>query len=77
MLPPDRLLVPIKFGKDPPPIAPFACVATLPPDGVNVPDSELLVATVPADPVEKEVTKDLEVLTVEIVILPAEADNPL
>lgn len=76
MLPPDKLLVPTKFGKEPPPMAPLACVATFPPDGVRVPDSELLTATVPADPVENDVTKDFKVFTDEIVIAPDEAVVP-
>jgi hypothetical protein len=33
-------------------------------------------AIVPADPVENDVTKDLEVSTDEIVILPADDDVP-
>lgn len=65
----------MKLGKDPPPMAPFADVATDPPDGVRVPLSELPVATVPADPVENEITKALD--TGEIVIDPAEAAEPL
>jgi hypothetical protein len=69
--------VPIKFGNDPPPIAPLAAVATEPPEGVKVPLSELFIATVPADPVENDVTKDLLVLIAEIVILPADAVEPL
>jgi hypothetical protein len=76
VLPPDKLLVPTKFGKEPPPMAPLACVATFPPDGVRVPDSELLTATVPADPVENDVTKDFNVFTDEIVIAPADAVVP-
>jgi hypothetical protein len=77
VLPPDKLLVPTKFGKEPPPMAPLACVATFPPDGVRVPDSELLTATVPADPVENDVTKDFDTLTDEIVIAPADDEEPL
>jgi hypothetical protein len=61
----------------PPPIAPLACVATDPPTGDNVPLSELFVATVPADPVENDVTKDLEVFTDETVIAPADEAKPL
>jgi hypothetical protein len=76
VLPPDKLLVPTKFGKEPPPMAPLACVATFPPDGVRVPDSELLTATVPDDPVENDVTKDFKVFTDEIVIAPDEAVVP-
>jgi hypothetical protein len=75
--PPLKLLVPIKFGKLPPLIAPLACVATDPPEGVNVPLSELFTATVPAEPVENDVTKDLLVFTDEIVILPADEAAPL
>lgn len=69
--------MPIKFGNDPPPIAPLACVATDPPDGVSVPLSELFIATVPAEPIEKDVAKDLLVLIVEIVTDPAPAVEPL
>jgi hypothetical protein len=56
---------------------PFPCEAQEPPVGVRVPVSELLIATVPAEPVENEVTKDLEVLTDEIVIDPADTAEPL
>jgi hypothetical protein len=75
--PPLKLLVPIKFGNMPPPIAPLAWVATDPPLGVKVPLSELSVATVPADPVENEVTKDFAVFTDETVIVPADPTEPL
>jgi hypothetical protein len=61
----------------PPPIAPLDAVATDPPIGVKVPLSELFVATVPADPVEKDVTKDLAVFIEETVIAPAEEAKPL
>jgi hypothetical protein len=75
--PPDRLLVPIKFGKDPPPPAPLPCVPTEPPDGDSVPLSELFIATVPAEPVEKEVIKDLFIFTDEMVTDPEEEVDPL
>jgi hypothetical protein len=57
-------------------MAPLDAVATEPPEGVNVPLSELFVATVPADPVENDVTKDFNVFTDEIVIAPADAVVP-
>jgi hypothetical protein len=49
---------------------------TAPPLGVYVPLVLPDPATVPADPIEKDITKDLEVSTDEIVILPADAAEP-
>ncbi len=75
--PPDKLLVPLYVGQDPPLLDPFPCEAQDPPDGVSVPDSELLVATVPAAPVENEITKDLLKSTDDIVTDPADTTDPL
>jgi hypothetical protein len=75
--PPDKLLDPLYVGQDPPLLDPFPCEAQDPPLGVRVPDSELLIATVPAEPVENEITKDLDVFTADIVTLPADAVEPL
>lgn len=75
--PPERLRVPEYVGKDPvpfqlPPGAPHE-----PPFGVYVPLVLPLPATVPADPIENEVTKVLLVFTEDIVTLPADAADPL
>jgi hypothetical protein len=77
VVPPDKVLVPLYVGQEPALLDPFPCEAQEPPVGVRVPVSELLIATVPAELVENEVTKDLEVLTDEIVIDPADTAEPL
>jgi len=48
-----------------------------PPEGLYVPDVFPVPATVPADPVEKDLTNALEEFTEEIVTLPAEDAEPL
>jgi hypothetical protein len=75
--PPDKLLDPLYVGHEPPLLDPFPCEAQDPPEGVSVPDSELLIATVPVEPVENEITKDLDTSTADIVTDPAEAVEPL
>lgn len=77
VVPPDKVLVPLYAGQEPGLLDWFPCEAQEPPIGVRVPDSELLVATVPAEPVENEVTKDLDVLTDDIVTDPADTVEPL
>ena len=49
----------------------------MPPLGVYVPLVSLFVATLPSDPVEKEVIKDLDMSIADIVAFPAEAKEPL
>ena len=75
--PPDKLLVPLYVGQEPPLLDPLPCEAQDPPDGVRVPDSELLVAIVPAEPVENEITKDLDISTDDMVTDPADETVPL
>jgi hypothetical protein len=49
----------------------------LPPDGLYVPDVDPVPATVPAAPVEKDLTNALEVFTEEIVTFPDDDADPL
>ena len=49
----------------------------MPPEGVSVPDVELLVPICPDDPVENEFINDLDVSIDDIVTFPAEAVEPL
>ena len=49
----------------------------LKPIGLYVPVVKPVPATVPAEPVEKDLTNALEVFTEEIVMFPADAAEPL